>query len=768
MDVNRYRNMNNSDLVDLAIKRGLVAGNYTRDEMIAFLQNYDEQVGTQINIQGNAGQLPTSPALRVPTVPPLRTVNPILETVHRKLRRAQYPVYDFEWKGFGGRLNGNNINGLSGNRFAEYITRYQTINFNGEIVSFIGYLMDRNDTQLIVEIFANLGFRRVNMSIDAYYNLLWYLNVASDPYDIGLTIDEKEYVSSLNVEQLVKLLGPNYRGPHDFASLLFATVSGKSSPRPDITTSPRYSQVAATEPPIVWNLAKNLYGIVDTENKIFSLYPPYVHVALQAPSVLEQIIGSVNEANVDQYIDAYQIVFPPRNPPNTNRGKIKYFIDEITKYDQVFARNDAVLAPPILTGKTKDQIRNILAVYTMKELVDAYEPMGIWRNRGELIDIIREEGRGGSTWSWRHRWCNNDDTRNLIEGEFHGDMNKDDPTNPTLSYGVQKNYRCYQMFELEESFREIDDIFHFAVPDYIDPKSGVKGIIDPTTGALLIKDFPIESIRQLRTLLRNAPIRYKVIPLLAKVDQGLEAANNAVILMRRLRTQYEAMDDASKYIIRLYLSWLFVFGMWLRYWNGPGNPWPTRWMDGGGQNELCEGARRDEHTFIQQSIRTAIIEAYEKDPELQQWIEALPLVDYNFRSGEPAIATGGVTTIKTILDNIQLGNFCIPHGSDLILRTSYFLINRILGFNTVPEFNNFINEMLVPLTDIERQVVDYQLQTIKDNKGNRVATLRSRQAKLALPLPKQPLFDPNTVDNTQHTDPNLGDQIRFGDRGGVN
>lgn len=86
---------------------------------------------------------------------------------------------------------------------------------------------------------------------------------------------------------------------------------------------------------------------------------------------------------------------------------------------------------------------------------------------------------------------------NVMSGDHHGEMKKDNFTNPTLSYGVSKNYNCYQVEELIGSWREDDNNFHFRVSDWI------KGDTNP-------RDFPIDSIKQLRELLESAPKEYNV------------------------------------------------------------------------------------------------------------------------------------------------------------------------------------------------------------------------------------------------------------------
>jgi hypothetical protein len=433
-----------------------------------------------------------------------------------------------------------------------------------------------------------------------------------------------------------------------------------------------------------------------------------------------------------------------------------------------------VTPPPILTGKTKEQARNILAPYTLKEIVEAYEPIGNWGKRNELIDIVRNEGRGGAQWSWRHRWCNNDDTVNIMLGDKHGNIDKDDPTDPTLSYGVQKNYRCYQVSELSASWREDpqDNIFHFRVPDWQAARPGTPAMIDPTTGEPLIRDFPIESIRQLRELLQNPPAGYDVKPLLDKIEEGLNAANNAVRIVRRLKAEYATKPADQQYAIQLYLAWMFMYGMWMRFWKGPGFPWPVGWVEGGGGGERCELGRRDEHMVIQQSLRGVIRNYYDDLPGLKEWIENLPLIDYDFTTGEVKIATGGATTIKTILDNVENANFCMAHGSDLIIRTAYYLIVSIFEFKTGADFNGFIDRMMPPVLHLEREIIDFQYDQIVNlptddplRAPKRMKALEARRIELAKPIPRQPPFVPTQVRATGHTDPGLGWTIRFAEEG---
>ena len=646
----------------------------------------------------------------------------------------------------------------------------------------VGYLMANNDSKFTTDLISELGYDRLTDTLAGLYNLLWYLNLAGKDAST-LNKWEKSYLSGLNEEQLRQMLGPKYTGPQDKASLLFAAVTGQSTHLPSIENIPRYPEVMTYTPPRVWMLANDLYNIAEEYDQkwyepiYISPYAPYVHVALQAPSSIEQVIVSTTLDNVNECLRDYQIVLPTQNTPITAQRKLDYFVNEIKNYEYVFTRVPGILPPPVLKGLTQNQVEETLKEYTIKELVDAYEPIKTWRDRKHLIEVIYEEGRGGSVWSWRKKHCNNDDTMNVIEGELHGALNKEDPDDPTLSYGVQKNYRCYQMYELEASFREDDNgIFHFTVPDWIPAaQNGGKEVLDPTTGAPLMREFSVQSMRQLSELLKNPPYGYEVKPLKDKVTAGLEAANSSTVAARKLRQRYEAMTPEEQNIVQVYLGWLFLLGMWMRFWKGPGYPYPVKWVEGGGVGDRCDQGTRDEYVWIQLALRTTLLEIYEKNPTLNDFISNLPLVNYNFQTGEATLAEPGEQTdwygkvtarpyrINDVVEPLQRGKFCEAHGSDLILKSSYYLINRILNLTTGAEFNNFLNASIDALSTMEKTSVEKQLAGIKDRTKvpKRVEALESRLRELNAPKKAQLPFDPTATGKTGHTDQGLGWQIKF-------
>jgi hypothetical protein len=339
---------------------------------------------------------------------------------------------------------------------------------------------------------------------------------------------------------------------------------------------------------------------------------------------------------------------------------------------------------------------------------------------------------------------------------MHGEMNKDDPTNPTVSYGVLGNYRCYQIGELLDSWVILPDgSFTFTVPDF------QLGRIDPTTGSQLIAHFPIESIRQLNELLDTAPASFdpKIIAdLKAKIQEGFDAQNEELRRIRQLRLQYEAFTPEQKSIVNTYLGWVFMFGFWMRFWRGPGFPWTVtreemRRQAGGRMSSrgygICE-LERDEHSAIQHILYARLRDMYSADPVLRAWIEALPQgLTKNWNYGEWHLGS----PLTEFIVRLTLGA-CQQGGGSYIPMSGYFLITRVLGLGTADGFNAFMNQTIPSVNELEKQVVTNRLaQAAELGLSHRqIETLRERQRALNTPFTGQPPFNPRQMDEVPDTD----------------
>lgn len=614
-------------------------------------------------------------------------------------------------------------------------------------------LMSRETTEIKVHaILKQILGSDLNDSLDACYNLLWYLCVSESPFRTGLSNREIVYVLGVDLPELHDILGSHYIGAQDRVSMIFAILSGQIIP--PVPESSRYEEVKGYPPNIVYNLAFIHNQIIDHNQGTYSPHGPYTYLAMRAASPIENIIASVDMEcrsfgeNYDALVERLGIG-PVNNAEHmTEDEKIQHLQGDLSLYHKVFARSPGTRAPPSLSGLQRHQIMELIAEYTNVELIQAYEPRGVWTSRAQLLDLICTDVLGGARWSIHSvQHCNNDDTMNVQTIESHGDMNKYDREDPTLSYGVQRNYRCYQAGELTDSFREYDGVFLFRVPDW------TRNATNPVTNNPLAQEFPLDSIKQLKTLLEHESENYNVAGLLAKIQIGLDFMKSAAMKTRHLKQQLESFTFEQKHIIELYLAWMFTYAMWMRFWKGPGNPWPMVKVDVTRGSERTRGQRtspqeRDEHIFIQNGVHTAIIEMYESDRVLKEWIESLPTIYYDFETCEASCATH---TIKSILDQIALGDYCMGFGSDTILKTAYYYITSLLEYPQGGTFDEFIDHMLPQLQDLEYTSVTNQLASVT-MAGPRLQMLNNRLHVLHQPIPKQPSFNPSTYQNNVHVE----------------
>jgi hypothetical protein len=591
-------------------------------------------------------------------------------------------------------------------------------------------------------------------SIDVCYDLLWYFCLSENPFRTGLNNRETSYIVESNVPELRELLGPHYVGASNRASLIFAILSGQVIP--ETKPGPRYEDVKAYNPRIVYNLAFIQHQIINHTQGTYSVHGPYTYLALQAASPIETIIANVDvecrsvRETYDRLVERLGIGRVAGVETMAEDDRISHLQGELSLYHNVFTRGDNFGRPPPLPGLNRDQLNTILSYYTNVELIETYEPRSPWTSRAQLMSRICDDVLGNAKWSLHSvQHCNNDDTININTGDPHSESDKHDPQDPTLSYGVHRNYKCYQASELEACFREYDGIFLFRVPDWR------PGATDPNTQAPVASEFTLDCVKQLDVLLKRERIRYNVEGLIAKIQTGLDYLKSAAMQTRHLKQALSEFTFEQRQVVELYLSWMFAYSMWMRFWRGPGSLWPlvrvnvTREADRN-RGQRASPPERDEHIFIQEGVRTAIIEMYERDPILKNWVESLPTIYYDFETREASCATH---SIKSILDQIAIGDYCMGFGSDTILKTAYYYITAVLEYPLESQghalFDGFMERMLPQLQDIEYTTVTNQVANIH-SPSFRLQVLNNRLHALQQPIPKQPAFSPSNYQNNVH------------------
>jgi len=641
----------------------------------------------------------------------------IVDNVRRKVQKTDYPIIIYQY----GRSQEEIVNKLSLDIIPVVGLQLQDL---------INYIMSNDNIDLLLRLYTKENKH-------TKYDLFWYLCISEDPYNNRLTTKEIEYILSLDNEQLLNLLGSSYQGCNNRACLIFSCLSGQMIPEININNEERYKQVIKYNPKIAYNLSFVQNKIIDHNNGIYSLYGPYMYLSTVQPSLIENIIGNITENNFNETITKLGLIEPTNFNSMTNNEKVDYLQGELSLYhNNLFIRPQGPRVPRKLANKSRDEIYNILLQYTNQELANFYEPRSKWNSRSQLLNLICDDVLGIPKWSIHSKlYCNNENSMNIITGELHSEMSKYDDSDPTLSYGTHKNYRCYQLSELIASFREYNGVFMFAVPDWV-------------TTSDFAREFPLESIKQLRYLLEKDQFK----DLILKIDEGLEYMKSAEMKIRSLKNNLDKFTYEQKQIVDLYLGWMFNYSMWMRFWKGPGYPWPlvkvnvVRTLD---RNiaQRSSPQERDENIFIQEGIRTQIIEMYEKDKMLRNWIENLPTIYYDFDTKQASCASHN---IKNLLEQIALGNECMGFGSDTILKTSYYYITELLNHKEGKLFDNFVTRMLPKLLDLEYNIVSNRLMS--NQTGIRKTVLSQRLQSLESSVPKLLPFITTDYQNNVHVE----------------
>jgi hypothetical protein len=636
------------------------------------------------------------------------------------------------------------------------ITSISLIGLNGDphapIDEMWRYLMNSNSIHVNNTMATILGTKIDDPAVS--YDLLWYLSLSNAPYRNDLTRQQRRKVAQMSLKELQTLAGSKYTGPIDRAALIFSILSGQIvTGFPNSLDNNRVQEIRKLTPNSVYGLAFLVNKLINHEEQKYLGLGPYTYLMSLPPSKIEKIIMTMTQKlrevkTKDQefhrlfqeYSDHLGLGFIHNLELMTLDEKINYLQGELASYQSVFDRASDTPDPPHLRRLPIKEVPPALVKYTNQELITAYEPRREWGSRVELMRVIQEDLREEPRWSISSvGYCNNDETINIITADTHGETDKHDLADPTLSYGVHQNYSCYQASELEASFQESEGAFLFQVPDWRAEARDAQGNPLPNV-------FTLKSIKELKELLEASKHKYQVKSLLKKVKVGLEFMKSVKAYLANLQSQLATFTSDQRYQLELYLAWMFHHAMWMRFWRGPGYPWIINTNRMMGDIKGVTPEIRDEHIYIQEVVRGNIRERYEGDAQVREFIDNLSTIYYDFSSQEGSCANH---PIKGTLDLIALGKHCMGFGSDTVLKTAYYYLVHLLGKRHGRELDNFLTQMQTPLINLERQVIISHLDTLPG--GTRRDVMRTRLNRIENNVPQPFPFEPENFRNNIHT-----------------
>lgn len=253
------------------------------------------------------------------------------------------------------------------------------------------YLLKHNKTNVVEGVMAEWLYNDDSMLStyipkDVQFNLLYYILMNKPDYKPKFNKQQLKYITQ-HPDELLELLGSKYIGNKDHASLLFAILTGYSSPSPNIVhIFGQYQEIKNVEWPDI-NLIIGDYPF----DKRLSPFPPHLRAARELNSSMAKLILTIADNNVHYIIDYYKIPIPDDLDDMT----LTYYVKkELSQYENVFKRGNKIKIKHSKLPKTENGLYKYFNKFTSDELLDNYKDLiptdgkNKWRDRKDIIDIL--------------------------------------------------------------------------------------------------------------------------------------------------------------------------------------------------------------------------------------------------------------------------------------------------------------------------------------------------------------------------------------------
>jgi hypothetical protein len=520
----------------------------------------------------------------------------------------------------------------------------------------------------LTKVLEQLGYAGFVGTVDDAISLIWWHYIIDESlFYRYIQQPLVRQILGMSVEDLMQLLPQDYDLATDKASIISFILEGvripiETVPRDDSPEQrQRYASISSLDGKTILALAY-MYGYVDSESP--SMYSPLKYVVMKTPSVMEPyLIANIN--NLEALAQSLGMIIPE------GIDRDDYIIRNLGHYENVLLRRQEEITDYLPADR--DQLVSLLSKYTDAELAERFEMLPEYLDRKELVEKLADLILRGEFWHIRKTRCNNMDE--LLPATYDTPADVIAEGKAILSYGTIDNYQCYSVEELLLNFREGEDGFQFLIPGTRD-------------------EFSIESMKELVELLDEIGQPEVYGDLINKIHQGLQEKTQEANVIRKLQRDYLNMSSDRKALVREYLVWLFTTGMRMRFWKGPGHPYPYFWVESDEAiDHRCDLATRDRNVMNTFTERTNILNRMPED--LERWVLDLPRVKYNFRTETSNMSTApdNTRTINYVVELAQLGDFCLADASDRLIQTAYYLITKILGLD-LNGFNRLISNVL--------------------------------------------------------------------------
>ena len=312
-------------------------------------------------------------------------------------------------------------------------------------------------------------------------------------------------------------------------------------------------------------------------------------------------------------------------------------------------------------------------------------------------------------------------------------VNSEGLDDPVLTYGPLNdkfNAKCYQVSELMAAFDDYVTGFEFRDPDWnpevnrIDPYTGmyIKKFMSAKQITLLLR-YLREVVESLPPLSLQLPNNTPMVELKDKIEDGL---NSDKRLRRVLKLVRNAIEPGARqyYAVKHFFEWLFLFSMYIRFWKGPGYPYPANWSE---QNEdTCLYKQRDENVIIELKVFDLLMAEIEQETRLKDFLLDLPYVYHSWATGESKVTRPevgrelmGAYTIGEVIQKIREGNFCMAQATDILSGTAFVYLTKGVG-SFVEDVTDGVDGMILiyglntDLVNVMIYLADMEAKAVRD------------------------------------------------------
>jgi hypothetical protein len=177
------------------------------------------------------------------------------------------------------------------------------------------------------------------------------------------------------------------------------------------------------------------------------------------------------------------------------------------------------------------------------------------------------------------------------------------------------------------------------------------------------KTFTGDEINDLYELTSGASNDPELSSLNNLIYSLLQQQTDPQVYINRMKEQLRSMPQEQKNIIRDFFHQLFLIGMTMRRWQGPGHPYPLRERDTFG---TCDPTNR----VIQEMYRAYIA----LDEPSRAFVFGLRLLEY---PPDTMILTLGSTSLSAIWADLNRGEYCIRVASSKLIGTAYYYLREL-------------------------------------------------------------------------------------------